>query len=186
MRGKETSGEELELVGPSKSLFEKGGSLAVCIPSRIVKYLDLPVFDQLVFMLDKKNKRLLAGKKDSMTIKIGERKVTLYVPVKTRGLGSIARSLNSRQRRGKARHSRSSPLWISLSIYVDYQSRNSVCFPRTPVLSLRRMRWSNLTEEKSLSNLGGMIQLPQELPSKRAFMSTVVLVPRNKSHLRQS
>ena len=100
----EKSDEELELVGPSKSLFEKGGSLAVCIPSRIVKYLDLHARDQLIFTLDKKNRRLLAGKKDSMTIRIGESKVAFYnKPLFNEFLRQIHRSTHGN---GTTRHSR--------------------------------------------------------------------------------
>jgi antitoxin component of MazEF toxin-antitoxin module len=100
---KEAGDENLELVGPSKSLFEKGGSLGVCIPSRIVTYLDLRARDQLVFILDKKNRCLVAGKKDSMTIRIGKRKVAFYVPVTRRSLIEITNTLQSAHSKGTSR-----------------------------------------------------------------------------------
>jgi hypothetical protein len=92
-----------ELIGPSKSVFEKGGSLAVCIPNRIVTYLDLRPRDQLVFILDKKNRRLLAGKKDAMIVKVGKRKVAFYVPMTTRKLIEIANFTQPRRRKQSSR-----------------------------------------------------------------------------------
>jgi bifunctional DNA-binding transcriptional regulator/antitoxin component of YhaV-PrlF toxin-antitoxin module len=71
---------DLELVGPSKSLFEKGGSLAVCIPSRIVRHLKLSRGDQLVFMLDKRNNRMIVGKKEVFQVKVGEVTVDFSFP----------------------------------------------------------------------------------------------------------
>jgi antitoxin component of MazEF toxin-antitoxin module len=104
---KETHGEDLQLVGPSKSLFEKGGSLGVCIPSPIVKHLDLHTRDQLVFVLDRKNRCLIAGKKDSMAIRVGKRKVAFYVPVSRKRLIKITKILQypngNRARRRQSR-----------------------------------------------------------------------------------
>lgn len=71
---------KFELVGPSKSLFEKGGSLAVCIPSHIVRSLELSRGDQLVFLLDKKSKRMIAGKKESFHVEVGGVSVDLSFP----------------------------------------------------------------------------------------------------------
>ena len=92
----ETRDETWELVGPSKSVFEKGGSLAVCIPGPIVQYLGLHTRDQLVFVLDKENRCFIAAKKDNMSIRLGERKVAFHVPISIEKLAQITRVKHKR------------------------------------------------------------------------------------------
>lgn len=77
-----TKKEELLKIAGSKNVFEKGGSKAVIIPSKIVKYLDLCTGDKLLFLLDEKTGHVLVGTEEVFGgLKMGDRPATFYSPI---------------------------------------------------------------------------------------------------------
>jgi antitoxin component of MazEF toxin-antitoxin module len=90
-------GGNWELIGPTKSVFEKGGSLGVCIPSRITSFLQLRAGDQLLFVLDKKNRRMIVGKKESFQVKVGRRVVAFYAPISKDDVKSVLEAMREHE-----------------------------------------------------------------------------------------
>jgi hypothetical protein len=81
---------KLRLIGIS-NVYEKGGSKATVIPSKVVKYLDLSTGDKLLFIV-KENGTLMVGTEDHFGgLRLGNEPIALEFPIPVEELENLIR-----------------------------------------------------------------------------------------------
>jgi len=73
-----------------RNVYERGGSLAVNIPSKVVKYLKLNVNDRLLFILDTETEHVMIGtEKNFGKGTLEGHPIRLYTPITVKELEEL-------------------------------------------------------------------------------------------------